>query len=223
MFFVAALTLSLQLQRATFDILDAVNIEVVAHNSGKAPVSATFPAPAEYTIDLLRGSDIVWTTLRSQPPGAHFPPHGRSFTPGPNVLTIYIWNGLAADGTAPPPGEYTLRARMLTSGAQPEATMPVRFISTVPVAAVEKLKEGDEVTISGTLDAAKGRLTDQTGTIPLTRRLTGAPAATIAVRGYVTAAPDRSMAFFVERWAPLPENFSDPGVESVTARSTTLI
>jgi len=210
MFFAAALTLSLQLQRSTFDILDAVNIEVVAHNSGKAPVSATFPAPAEYEIDLLRGSEVVWTTLRPLAPGAHFPAHGRSFMPGPSVLTVYIWNGLAGGGTALPPGEYTLRARMLTSGTQAEATLPVRFINTVPVAAVEKLKDGDEVTISGTLDAGKNHLTDQSGTIALMRKLTAAPAATIAVRGYLTTASDRTKGFFVERWAPLPKNLSSP-------------
>ena len=88
--------------------------------------------------------------------------------------------------------------------------MPVRFINTVPVAAVEKLKEGDEVTISGTLDAEKNHLTDQTGTIALMRKLTAAPAATIAVRGYLTTASDRTKGFFVERWAPLPENLSSP-------------
>lgn len=210
MFFAAALTLSLQLQRATFDILDAVNIEVVAHNSGKAPVSATFPSPSEYEIDLLHGSDVVWTSLRPQPPGAHFPAHGRSFMPGPSVLAVFVWNALAADGAAPAPGVYTLRARMLTSGTQPEATVPLRFINTVPVAAVDKLKDGDEVTISGTLDATKSRLTDQTGSIQLMRKLTAASQSTIAVRGYLTTAPDHAKGFFVERWAPLSETFSTP-------------
>ncbi len=210
MFFAAALTLSLQLQRASFDILDPVNIEVVAHNPGKAPASATFPSPAEYEIDLLRGSDVVWTTIRPQPLSAVFPPHRRSFMPGPSVLTVYIWNGLNGDGTAPAPGEYTLRARMLTNGTQPEATMPVRFINTIPVAAVEKLKDGDEVTISGMLDGGKNHLTDQTGTIALMRKLAAASQETIAVRGYLTTAPDRTKGFFVERWAPLPKTFSTP-------------
>lgn len=211
MFFAAALTLSLQLQRTTFDVLDAVNIEVVAHNPGKAPVSATFPAPVEYELDLLHGSDVVWTTLRPQPPSAtHFPPHGRSFMPGPSVLTVYIWNGLAANGTALAPGDYTLRARMLTTGTQAEATIPIRFINSVPVAAVEKLREGDEVTISGTLDAGKNHLTDQTGSILLMRKLSAASQGTIAVRGYLTTASDRTKGFFVERWAPLPENLSTP-------------
>lgn len=209
-FAAAALTLSLQLQRATYDILDAVNIEVVAHNPSKVPVNATFPLPAEYELDLIRGSQVVWTSLHPLPPTAHFPPHSRALMPGPSVLAVFIWNGVTSDGTALAPGEYTLRARMLTSGSQPETTLPIHFINTVPVAAVEKLKEGDEVTISGTLDAGKGRLTDQTGTIALMRRLTAAPQTPIAVRGYWTTALDRTKAFFVERWAPMPENFSTP-------------
>jgi hypothetical protein len=210
MFFAAALTLSLQLQRASFDVLDAVNIEVVAHNSGKAPLTATFPSPVEYEIDLMRGSDVVWTTLRPQPPGSHIPPHERTLRPGPSVLSVFVWNGLACDGTAPSPGEYTLRARMLTSGSQAETTLPVRFINAVPVAAVEKLKQGDEVTIAGTLDAGKNRLTDQTGTVLLMRKLPAASQTIVAVRGYLTTAPDHATGFFVERWAPMSQSFSTP-------------
>ncbi len=205
-FAAAALTLSLQLQRSTFDVLDAVNIEVVAHNPNKQPVTASFPAPAEYEIDLMRGSQVLWSSLRPQTPPAQFPPHARSFMPGPNVLAIFIWNGLANDGTAPPPGEYTVRARMLDAGSQPQATLRLHFINAVPVMAVTKLKEGDEVTISGTLDASKSRLSDASGTIPLMRKLAGAPQTTIAVRGYLTTAPDRTKGFFVERWAPVSEN-----------------
>jgi hypothetical protein len=204
-FAAAALTLSLELQRSTFDVLDAVDIEVVAHNPNKQPLSASFPAPSEYEIDLLRGSHVLWTSLRPQPIVAHFPPHARSFMPGPNVLAVFIWNGLASDGTAPAPGEYTIRVRMLDGGAQPQATMPVRFINTVPVIAVAKLKVGDEVTISGTLDASKSRLTDGSGSIALMRKLPAAPETTIAVRGYLTTAPDRTQGFFVERWAPVSE------------------
>ena len=209
-FAAAALTLSLQVSRSTFDVLDAVNIEVVAHNPNKQAVSATFPEPAEYEIDLMRGSAVLWSSLRPLAPGTKFPAHARSFMPGPSVLAVFIWNGLANDGTAPPPGEYTVRARMLDAGNQPQATMPVHFINTVPVMAVAKLKEGDEVTISGTLDANKSRLSDASGTIPLMRKLTGAPQATVAVRGYLTTAPDHTKEFFVERWAPVSENPAAP-------------
>ncbi|MBV8638882.1 MAG: hypothetical protein JO322_12435 [Candidatus Eremiobacteraeota bacterium] len=219
MFFAAALTISLQLQRATFDILDAVNIEVVAHNPGKLPVSATFPSPAQYELDLLNGSKVVWTSLRPTPPTAHFPSHSRSFMPGPNVLAVYIWNGLTSDGTALAPGRYMFRARMLTNGTQAEATVPVQFINTVPVSVVGKLRAGEEMTISGMLDTGKTHLTDPTGTLTLMRKLSTAPQAAIAVRGYLTQAPDRTPAFFVERWAPLPENTSAPvSIPSPSAR-----
>ena len=210
MFFAAALTLSLQLQRATLDILDAVNIEVVAHNPGKTPVNATFPSPAQYELDLLKGSKIVWTSQRAVPPTAHFPAHSRSFMPGPNVLAVYIWNGITNDGTALAPGQYTLRARMLTDKTQPETAVPIQFINTVPVSVVGRLRVGEEITISGRLDAGKTQLTDPTGTLTLMKKLTAAPQSPIAIRGYLTMAPDHTPAFFVERWAPLPENNSTP-------------
>ncbi len=211
MFFAAALTLSLHVTRATLDILDAVNIEVVAHNPGKAPLTATFRSPAEYEIDLMRGPDVVWTTLHPEAPGTHIPPHERSFHPGPNVMTVLVWNGLATNGTALTPGKYTLRARILANGSEPETTVPIEFINTVPVSVVGRLRAGEEITVSGTLDDGKSRLTDPTGTLQLMRKLTAAsPQTTIAVRGYLTAAPDQTPAFFVERWAPLPEKHSAP-------------
>jgi hypothetical protein len=207
---VASLTLSLQLQRTTLDILDGVNIEVVAHNSDKRPVSASFPTPSEYEIQILRGNDVLWTSLHPQPPGSHIPPHPRTFMPGPNTVAVYIWNGIDSDGTTPGPGDFTVRARLLASGLQPEAKATLRFINPVPVMAVQKLKEGDEVTIAGTLDATKGRLSDPSGTITLMKRLTGATSASVAVRGYLTVAPDHSPAFYVQRWAPLSQKVSEP-------------
>ncbi len=218
MFFAAALTLSLQLQRATFDVLDAVNIEVVAHNSAKMPVNATFSSPAQYELDLLHGSDVVWTSLRPTPETVRFPPHTRSFAPGPNVLAVFIWNGIASDGAAPAPGAYTLRARMLTITTQAETSVPIRFINAVPVAALTKIKEGDEVTIAGTVDAAKAQLSDQTGTIRLARTLTSAPQASIVVRGYLTTAPDGAKTFFVERWARLRDSSTPVSIPSPAVR-----
>ena len=44
----AALTLSLQLQQSSFDLLDGVSIEVAAHNSASAPAVVKFARPEEY-------------------------------------------------------------------------------------------------------------------------------------------------------------------------------
>lgn len=205
----AALTLSLQIAPPALDMLDGASIEVVAHNESGKPVQASFASPSEYEIDVMRGTDVVWTSLRPLPPGAHFPAHGRTFMPGPTVLTVYIWNGLGDDGTTPGPGEYTVRAHLLT-GAQPEASATLRIINPAPVMAVQKLKEGDEVTISGHLDANKGALTDPTGTIALMKRLVTAGAGPVAVRGYLTTAPGGAKAFYVKRWAPVFEKIPAP-------------
>jgi hypothetical protein len=206
---VAALTLSLHIQPPSLDMLDGTSIEVIAHNPQSKPVTASFALPSEYEIQILRGHDVIWTSLRPLPPGAHFPAHSRSFMPGPTVLTVYIWNGLAADGTTPQPGEYAVRARLLTA-AKPDAAASVRLIDPAPVTALEKLHEGDELTIAGTLDATKSTLTDATGTIRLMKRLLTAPGGTIAVRGYLTTAPGGGKAFYVKRWAPVFEKNSAP-------------
>ena len=199
----AALTLSLQLRQTSFDLLDGVSIEVATHNSATAPVVVKFAQPPEYEIDVLRGSDVIWKNATEVPVEATFPVHTRQFVPGPSVLVVYIWNGTESDGSAPGPGTYTVRVRLLGQGVTPEASTKVRFIDPIPVTALDKLKQGDTVTIAGTLDATKGILTDATGTIPLGRRILTAPAGTVAVRGYLLQRVGRPSVFFVQRWAPM--------------------
>ncbi len=53
----AALTLSLQLQQTSFDLLDGVSIALAAHNGASAPAIVKFSKPAEYEIQVLRGND----------------------------------------------------------------------------------------------------------------------------------------------------------------------
>lgn len=198
----AAITLSLQLQRTSFDLLDGVDIEVAVHNTAKTPAAVTFPQPAEYEIDILRGDTTLWSNKQQYPPGVTFPPHKRQLFPGPTILAVYIWNAIASDGSTPGPGEYTVRARLLGTPGGADASTMMKFISPVPVSALEKLKLGEVVTIAGHLDGTKGMLTDATGTVPLMKRLvTVAPDAVVAVRGYLTTEPDRTHAFFVQRWA----------------------
>jgi hypothetical protein len=199
----AALTLSLQLRQTSFDLLDGVSIEVATHNTATAPAVVKFAQPPEYQIEVLRGDEVIWKNSTDVPVEATFPVHTRQFVPGPSVLVVYIWNGTESDGSAPSPGTYTVRARLLGQGVTPEASTKVRFIDPIPVTALEKLKQGDTVTIAGTLDPTKGMLTDATGTIPLGRRLLNAPAGTVAVRGYLLRRVGRPSVFFVQRWAPM--------------------
>ncbi len=198
----AAITLSLQITRSTLDVLDGVNVEVAAHNTGNAPVSLRFSRPEEYEIDVLRGTHVIFSTLRPLPANITFPPHRRTLQPGPTVLAIYDWNTIENDGSTPRAGTYTVRATLLAEGSSPQAQTMVRFVAPTPIVALAKLKPGDEVTIAGTLDAAKQELTDETGSVALGRKLAAAPGATIAVRGYIMKRPDGSSLFYVERWAP---------------------
>jgi hypothetical protein len=199
----AAVTLSLQLQQNSFDLLDGVSIALAAHNSGNAPASVRFLGPSEYEIQVLRGNDVIWTNAAIAPVNTSFPVHIHKFVPGPSVLVVYIWNAVEADGSSPSPGVYTVRARLLGDGVTPEATAKLRFTAPFPTSGLDALKAGDVVTIAGTLDAMKQQLTDSSGTVMLAKRLPTAPDGTIAVRGYLLHRVGRPDVFYVQRWAPM--------------------
>ncbi|MGB6986089.1 MAG: hypothetical protein WBD74_08985 [Candidatus Aquilonibacter sp.] len=199
----AALTLSLQLQQTSFDLLDGVSIALAAHNSASAPAIVKFSKPAEYEIQVLRGTDVIWTNQTIAPESTSFPVHIHKFISGPSVLVVYIWNAVEADGMSPGPGTYTVRARLLGDGVTPEATAKVRFTDPFPASGLGTLKTGDVVTIAGTLDPAKQLLTDSSGTVTLAKRLPTAPDGTIAVRGYLLHRVGRPDVFYVQRWAPM--------------------
>lgn len=198
----AALSLSLQLQRTSFDLLDGVEIELAVHNSGKTAVPLRFPIPDEYEIDILRGSTVIWTSVSHYPPNVTFPVHARDFLPGPTVLVVRIWNAIDSDGSTPGPGEYTVRAKLLDAGPTLTAQTTFAFIHPVPISALSKLARGEVVTIAGRLDAQKGTLTDASGSMLLMKRLLAAPPdAVVAVRGYLDPAARTGPAFFVQGWA----------------------
>lgn len=199
----AALTLSLQLQQTSFDLLDGVSIEVAAHNSGTAPVTVQFARPSEYAIDVLHDGRVIWSNANVAPLETSFPVHTRKFVPGPSVLVIYVWNGLENDGFAPDAGDYTVQARLLGINAHPEATATLHFAQPTPIVALEKIKRGDIVTIAGTLDLTKTLLSDASGAVELARPLLQAPIGRIAIRGYLVRRPDRTQVFFIQRWAQL--------------------
>ncbi|MEO9169935.1 MAG: hypothetical protein ABI282_00755 [Candidatus Baltobacteraceae bacterium] len=199
----AAVTLSLQVQRATLDLLDGLNIEIAAHNSAGIPVDVRFTEPLEYAIDVLHGADVVWTSTPATPSQpTSVPPHTKRLLPGPSVLAIYIWNEETKDNASVAPGDYVVRVRLLGDGITPQATVNVHFISPTPISALGALHLGDALTIAGRFDPVAQTLTDTTGNVKLTKRLPTAPTdEPIAVRGYSIALPDRTRAFFVERWA----------------------
>jgi hypothetical protein len=199
----AALTLSLHLQQTSFDLLDAVAIEVAVHNASNQPVAVRFVNPSEYEIDIRHDGVLVWSNQTALPQGATFPVHLRQFIPGPSVLVVYVWNAVESDGDSPAPGSYTVTARLLGEGINPSASASLHFIDPVPASAASQMRKGDIVTIAGTLDATKQFLTDASGTVRLARRLITAPPGTIVVRGYLFQEPDRTKSFFIQRWAPM--------------------
>jgi hypothetical protein len=200
----AAITLTLQLQRTSFDLLDGVAIEIAAHNSAKTADVVTFPAPPEYQLEVLRDNHVIWSNSTATPPGVTLPPHTRAFPPGPTVLAVYIWDAIDSDRSTPGPGDYTIRATLLGSTVKAQGQTTVHFISPVPISAVDKLPAGDVVTIAGTFNPVNNTLTDASGSIALGRRLPPGLTGTVAVRGYLRAEPNNAKIFFVQRFAAMP-------------------
>lgn len=200
-------TLSLHLQRTSLDVLDVIGIQLVVDNRASKPVPLRFGAAQEYVVSIRPSKDIAPVfTLPQQtpPPGVVIAGHVRALQPGANVLATYEWNELTDAHTAIAPGRYTIEVRALTN---PELTAhtDVTFVAPVPVSAIEKLKLSDVITIAGRLDASGSTLTDATGSIALSKHLSAAAGATIAVRGSIAIDPQRgTRGILVERWAPLP-------------------
>lgn len=195
--------LSIQVARTSLDLLDTLSVGVILDNPGRKPTTLRFPQPGEYTIEVLRGSSVVWSSspkpIESE---ARYPIHTHEVLPGAQRLATYVWNELASDGSSPLPGEYTIRVRLNTVGAQPTAITKVRFAHPTPISALDALKLGDEITLAGHLDASQRVLTDPTGSTTLTRRIRSSTSDTIVVRGYIAAGRDGKRYLAITRWAP---------------------
>jgi hypothetical protein len=195
---------TVQTLRTSFDLLDAVTIEVIAHNPSSALASVSFPAPTEYEIDVSHDGQPLWTSLPpSPPPSVIFAAHTRMFNAGPTPLVLYDWNCLTSERWSPLPGKYKIRVTLLDV-ARPTTSVDVTFLPPLPTTVLSKLKAGEAVTIGGRLDPTRQYLTDASGTITLTRRLLTAPAGfPIVLRGYPVDHPGGSRTFTFDRWAPL--------------------
>jgi hypothetical protein len=204
LFLATVLSVKLLVARASLDLLDSVPISVVVDNASAQPQTIRFAEPAEYAIELVSPNGaVLWSTPLPVRATA-FPPHDRTFAPGPTVLAVYDWNDLLAGGWSPPAGSYVLRARLLTEKAIPENAVRVTFAPPLSPSSVAKLKPGADFTLAGTLDAQQAVLADARGSATLSRRLLGAPIASpVLVRGFVAVRPDGTRIFTVERWARL--------------------
>lgn len=212
-----ALTVTVQAQRTSLDLLDSLPIVVIAHNPAAHVATVQFPAPAEYAVDVTRDGKTLWSVGPAPPPpGVTFPPHQRAFTPGPTTIVVLDWNELTTANFSPLPGTYAVTARLLTASPPPPATMKVTFAPPLPPSALPSLKAGESVTLLGTVDATHSVLTGETGaSAPLNRKLIAAPPGVpILVRGYATDNPNGTRVFTMTRWAaygaPLPLSTPTP-------------
>lgn len=204
-------SISIRLTRASFDLLDSIGIVVSVRNSTKVPQPVRFAHAAEYAIDVRHGADLVWTSQPTVSPAPRetTPPHTRDFPAGVTTIATFDWNELDANGMSPAPGIYTIQARLLDHAGNADAVQSIRFVEPLPLAAIAKLKVGDEVTVAGTVDSSMQMLSDGTATLALSKRLMEATGARLAVRGSIGTRPDGTRYLAVERWAPLAPRDQD--------------
>ena len=139
-------SISIRLTRASFDLLDSIGIVVSVRNSTKVPQPVRFAHAAEYAIDVRHGADLVWTSQPTVSPAPRetTPPHTRDFPAGVTTIATFDWNELDANGMSPAPGIYTIQARLLDHAGNADAVQSIRFVEPLPLAAIAKLKVGDE-------------------------------------------------------------------------------
>lgn len=206
------LTVRAEVNRASFDLLDAVNVTISVQNHTKALVTTTYADSDTYDIRLLTpGRKVMWAWS-----DAHKATPVRrtlSFAPGRNVLVIHVWDGTLGDGRAIAPGDYTLHANLSDERYRPTVEIPIRFEAPVPVEAARKVPLNSEVTVSGTVRYTQtgAELADASGAIVLSRRIAmPAPQGTYVVRGFVTKSNDQTI-LTVERFARTYENVAVAG------------
>lgn len=198
-----AITLRVQVARATLDPLDSISFRLVLDNRTDDRYPLRFSSPNEERLSLRRDGKVVWHSIRVYRTGTKMPGHVRSLLPGTTTLLTYIWNGILDDGTAPRRGEYELRARVLAEHLHLLATQAVRFTQPLPLAALTRIHSGVAVTVTGILSLDAQHLTDASGEIPLVRKLLVRvrPGDTVTARGYVVR-ENHKLSFSVESVAP---------------------
>lgn len=204
------LTLSAEVKRSSYDLLDGVNVTIAVQNHSKKPVATTYSDSDTYDIRLLSPArKVVWAWS-----GVHKPAPVRkalTFSPGRNVLIVHIWDGTTADGRSIAPGVYTLHANLSDDAYRPAVEIPVRFEAPIPIGAVKKLPLNSAATIAGTVryTATGAELADAGDSIQLSRRIAmPAPAGTYVVRGFLTKV-DGGLVFAVDRYARAYDNITE--------------
>ncbi|GAC1613933.1 MAG: hypothetical protein NVS9B12_14970 [Vulcanimicrobiaceae bacterium] len=206
------LSVHVEAQRSSLDLLDPVSFVISVVNNGKQPVVARFPTPAMYDISVGSPGGEIWRMSA----GRIFVQvmHSYTFLPGKTLIGTYVWDTLA-QGRSLPPGDYRARVWITDLKYRPSASVPLRFALPLPVHAAFAVPLHAAVTLAGTLRAQSTaeELVDGTGAIRLSKRISmQAPGGTFIVRGYLST--EYGVTFLsVDRWtrafdnvepAPLP-------------------
>ncbi|MHB8462420.1 MAG: hypothetical protein ACYDA1_07215, partial [Vulcanimicrobiaceae bacterium] len=76
------LHLSIQIKRATLDLLDDTAFVIIVDNAGAQPVALRFASPNEYTVALLRDGKTVWQSIPAYNGITTIPGHQKTLFPG---------------------------------------------------------------------------------------------------------------------------------------------
>ena len=213
------LHLSIQIKRASLDLLDDTSFVIVVDNAGTRPLALRFASPNEYTLELLRDGKTVWHSIPAFNGIATIPGHQKTLFPGAHPLVTYDWNGILGNGLAPHAGTYALRATLLTEHNQQSVTVPLHLSLPLPISALQHIHDGVPVTVSGVLSPNSQMLSDPTGNVLLFRKIFSGvlPGEVVIARGYMQRPRGGTASFLVSRFAPLARVAPKPNASPTPA------
>lgn len=195
----------IQIVRSTFDALDDVAFRIIADNPTSRPMTLHYSSPNEFAIEIVRNGTVLWKSIPAYNGVAHIPGHAQMLFPGAHPIVTYDWNGVLANGLAPEPGAYILRATLLANDATQTVSAQLRIAPPLPIQGIAHLADGVPTTIAGVLSPDAQTLTDPTGHVALFRKLLSLvrPGDVVIARGYMQRPRGGTQTFLVTRYAPL--------------------
>lgn len=189
------------LQREGTALLAPFTVAISLHNATGHMERLRFPTADLFRIDVLRGDDLVWSSVTGHKPI----PITRQLDVPPGLLRLgqVIVDSTTDDRRALAPGSYTVRVAMLGTNFGVIVDKTVSFDPPETIAVALQTKPGTVITIAGEpyVDGGTPRLRDATGTIRLSRIPSVRSPGPLVVRGFLDAQGDERV-FDVGRAAP---------------------
>jgi len=209
-----ALRVAADVRRSSDDLLAPITIMLSVENTSSAQQPGVFETADVFDVVALVNKAKVWDARYGQQPINVV--RRIMFDRGRTLVQSDIWDGTTNDKRALPPGTSLLRVTLLTPGGQ-SVSVPIAFATPYPIAKLDQVRFNQEVTIQGKAEIRNGfpTLTDDGGSVTLSRRLIPNASGSFVVRGIVTHVPD-GLVLTVERAVAAFDNLQPVATPSPT-------